>query len=251
MSQLRTTIITRNDYDFNWLLSSEAGILVRKGELAISIPTREAEQGETPIESSVTQDCPNGRVIDTTKDATMKIGSEDTFYRVVNQEAVLIPNGSAGVLTRLASTGTFTDATTGSAISVAKNQNDETEITVRQAKITSAPDSAEKTAQSGVLSDTDYLNLKELADFFKGDQQNVSSSTIESKIEEVSPNIAAGNGINITDSGNTKTVAVNLDDNHNASGIQDNAGSGLVFGENGGLAIDDSLEWRFACGGAN
>ena len=72
---------------------------------------------------------------------------------------------------------------------------------------------------------------------------------VDEHISAATPNIEAGDGIEITTSGSTKTVAVELDENHNESGITGNTGSGLTVGPNG-LAIDDSLTWYFQCGGA-
>lgn len=72
---------------------------------------------------------------------------------------------------------------------------------------------------------------------------------VQDQISSATPNIEAGNGIDITDGNNTKTVSVKLDDGHNESGHQNNAGSGLVATEDG-LAIDDSLIFVLYSGGA-
>ena len=70
---------------------------------------------------------------------------------------------------------------------------------------------------------------------------------VQEEIDNATPNIEAGDGIEVTTSGTTKTVAVNLDETN--STITDNAGSGLVATSDG-LRIDDSLVWVLQSGGA-
>lgn len=71
---------------------------------------------------------------------------------------------------------------------------------------------------------------------------------VDNAVAGAVPNIAEGNGIGITTSGNTKTVAVKLDETgQDGNG---NEGSGLALSSNG-LKIDDSLTWVLTCGGAD
>lgn len=70
---------------------------------------------------------------------------------------------------------------------------------------------------------------------------------VDSQIAVATPNIEAGDGIQIATAGNVKTVSVKLDETN--SYINNNAGSGLVVSQDG-LRINDELEWRFECGGA-
>ena len=72
---------------------------------------------------------------------------------------------------------------------------------------------------------------------------------IDNAISSATPNIESGDGIDITTSGSTKTISIELDETRNGLNIQGNSGSGLVVGENG-LAINDSLLWVLQCGGA-
>jgi len=71
---------------------------------------------------------------------------------------------------------------------------------------------------------------------------------VQDEIQNATPNIQAGDGIEVTTtSGTTKTVEVKLDETN--SDITDNAGSGLVTSSDG-LRIDDSLVWILQSGGA-
>ena len=73
---------------------------------------------------------------------------------------------------------------------------------------------------------------------------------VDSRVASATPNIESGDGIDITDGeGNTKIISIELDSEHNGSGIQNNPGSGLTVSTDG-LAIDDSLLWILQCGGA-
>lgn len=71
---------------------------------------------------------------------------------------------------------------------------------------------------------------------------------VDNAVASATPNIASGNGIDITTSGNTKTIAVKLDETgQDGNG---NEGSGLALSANG-LKVDDSLTWVLTCGGAD
>lgn len=95
---------------------------------------------------------------------------------------------------------------------------------------------------------------------------------VQSEINNATPNIEAGDGIEVTTSGTTKTVSVKLsedgetpassgldetdglkikvDDNRNGLNIQGNEGSGLSITQDG-IAIDDTITWYLQCGGAD
>lgn len=66
---------------------------------------------------------------------------------------------------------------------------------------------------------------------------------VQDQISSATPNIEAGDGIDITDGNNTKTVSVKLDEDP-----QNDEYSGLAVGSDG-LKIDDSLVWVLQCGG--
>ena len=68
---------------------------------------------------------------------------------------------------------------------------------------------------------------------------------VDSQIAVATPNIEAGDGIQIATAENVKTVSVKLDETN--SSIANNAGSGLVASTDG-LRIDDSLTWVLKCG---
>lgn len=66
---------------------------------------------------------------------------------------------------------------------------------------------------------------------------------VQDQISSATPNIEAGDGIDITDGNNTKTISVKLDED-----TQNDEYSGLAVGSDG-LKIDDSLVWVLQCGG--
>ena len=173
MPTLNARLITRNDWDFKW---EESTLVLQPGELAISIPTREAQPGETPIEGSV-RDGNTGRVADTTKDPIIKIGNRDTFYT----NGVI--NGSNGVLVHLAESGSFSDSQ-AQPVTVTKDlQTGKTVISVREAKATATDQQTGliTDAQSGVLTAEDYRDFSNLTDFFRDSQGNITTESITEK----------------------------------------------------------------------
>ena len=70
---------------------------------------------------------------------------------------------------------------------------------------------------------------------------------IENTVKNSVPNIEAGPGISVSDTQNSKTVSVKLDETN--STIPNNNGSGLIS-SNDGVRIDDSITWIFRCGNA-
>ena len=173
MPTLNARLITRNDWDFKW---EESQLVLQPGELAISIPTREAQAGETPITGSATGGSA-GRVADTTKDLVIKIGNNDTFY--TNRKI----NGTNGVLVNLAAAGSF-DQNQGDPVTVTKDiSTGQTVISVREAKATAVDQQTGlvTSAQSGVLAANDYKDFRNLADFFK-ESGSVTSESITDKI---------------------------------------------------------------------
>ena len=167
MPTLNARLITRNDWDFKW---KESTLVLQPGELAISIPTREAQAGETPIEGSE-------RVPDTAKDPIIKIGNRDTFY--TNGKI----NGSNGVLVNLAESGSFSDSQ-AQPVTVTKDaQTGLTVISVREAKATETDQQTGLTtaAQSGVLTAEDYKDFSNLTDFFRDSQGNITTESITEK----------------------------------------------------------------------
>lgn len=173
MPTLNARLITRNDWDFKW---EESQLVLQPGELAISIPTREAQAGETPITGSDTGGSA-GRVADTTKDLVIKIGNNDTFY--TNGKI----NGTNGVLINLADTGTFDDSQ-AEPVTVTKDPlTGKTVISVREAKATARDqETAVVTqAQSGVLTAEDYKDFSNLADFFRDSNGDITRESISEK----------------------------------------------------------------------
>ena len=173
MPTLNARLITRNDWDFKW---EESQLVLQPGELAISIPTREAQAGETPITGSDTGGSA-GRVADTTKDLVIKIGNNDTFY--TNGKI----NGTNGVLVNLAAAGSF-DRNQVDPVTVTKDiSTGQTVISVREAKATAVDQQTGlvTSAQSGVLAANDYKDFRNLADFFK-ESGSVTSESITDKI---------------------------------------------------------------------
>lgn len=76
---------------------------------------------------------------------------------------------------------------------------------------------------------------------------NDVKSYVDTHISQATPNIEAGDGIEIETAGSTKTVSVKLDETgQDGNG---NEGSGLAVSADG-LKIDDSLTWYLQCGGA-
>lgn len=175
MPTLKARLVTRNDWDFKWEASQ---LVLQPGELAISIPTREAQSGETPIAGSAVNGNA-GRVADTTKDLVIKIGNSDTFY--TNGRI----NGTNGVLVNLAETGAF-DGNLAQPVTVTKDMSTgKTVITVREAKATATDQQAGlvTAAQSGVLTGQDYKDFKNLADFFRDEQtQEITNESIAAKV---------------------------------------------------------------------
>lgn len=167
MPTLNARLITRNDWDFKW---EESTLVLQPGELAISIPTREAQTGETPIGDS-------GRVPDTTKDPIIKIGNRDTFY--TNGKI----NGSNGVLVNLAESGSFSDSQVQPVTVTKDTQTGLTVISVREAKATATDQQTGliTAAQSGVLTAEDYKDFSNLTDFFRDSQGNVTTESITEK----------------------------------------------------------------------
>lgn len=167
MPTLNARLITRNDWDFKW---KESTLVLQQGELAISIPTREAQAGETPIEGSE-------RVPDTAKDPIIKIGNRDTFY--TNGKI----NGSNGVLVNLAESGSFSDSQEQPVTVTKDAQTGLTVISVREAKATETDQQTGLTtaAQSGVLTAEDYKDFSNLTDFFRDSQGNITTESITEK----------------------------------------------------------------------
>lgn len=170
MPQINARIITKNDYDFNW---QNSDLVLQPGELAISIPTREAEAGETPIDGT-------SRVQDTSKDIVIKIGNNDTFYKDAER---LIPNGTAGILCSFASQGGAFEENINTPIELYKNELGQTEIKIRQAnKDTTAQ---EPIYNSGVVSEKDYEDIRTITDFFRSgndyETDRVTTESLEGK----------------------------------------------------------------------
>lgn len=172
MPTLNARLVTRNDWDFKW---KESSLVLQPGELAISIPTREAQAGETPITGSDTGGSA-GRVADPTKDLIIKIGNNDTFY---GQNGI---NGTNGVLVNLAAAGSF-DSSQVDPVTVTKDQTGHTVISIREAKATATDQNTGQVtaAQSGVLAASDYKDFKNLTDFFRDSQGNVTTESITEK----------------------------------------------------------------------
>lgn len=71
---------------------------------------------------------------------------------------------------------------------------------------------------------------------------------VDSRVASATPNIESGDGIDITTSGSTKTISIELDETTQTSGLTQNSGLSL---SSDGLRIDDTLTWVFQCGGAS
>lgn len=70
---------------------------------------------------------------------------------------------------------------------------------------------------------------------------------IDNAISSATPNIESGDGIDITTSGSTKTISIELDETTQTSGLTQNSGLSV---SSLGLRIDDTLLWVLQCGGA-
>ena len=170
MPTLNARLVTRNDWDYKW---KNSPIVLQPGELAISIPTREAHNDETPIPGSGNP----GRVEDTDGNLVIKIGNRDRFY---TGEKI---NGTNGVLVNLAEYGTFSGSQ-AHPVTVTKNSGTGlTVVSVREAKATETdPQTGLVTmAQSGVLTWEDYRDFRNLTDFFRDSLGNITTESITEK----------------------------------------------------------------------
>lgn len=157
MPTLNARLITRNDWDFNW---QQSDLVLQPGELAVSIPTRLAENGD-PIIAGTGTVGDGARTPDTNADMIIKIGNSDKFY---NSNGV--PNGSAGVLVNLGQSGSF-DPAADAPVTFSKDPSTgKTIITVREASATYSG-STVASAKSGVLAASDYKDMRTAMDFMR------------------------------------------------------------------------------------
>ena len=180
MPTLNARVITRNDWDFKW---KESQLVLQPGELAISIPTRTATEGDPVIPG--TGEIGHGALTkDTSKDSIIKVGANDTFYENPNKDGEDPGriNGTSGTLVNLAEDGNFSE-TVNSPVKVQKNQQTgETEITVRQAKAEYDQNGNIISTQSGVVSEQDFKDTRTVNDFFRDSQGNVTAQSIQEKV---------------------------------------------------------------------
>jgi hypothetical protein len=120
---------------------------------------------------------------------------------------------------------------------------------------------------SSVFSYTENINVGDILKIYSEDSQYIEITGVEprqtgdglatavdvkayvdSVVASATPNIQAGNGIDIATSGSTKTVSIELDET-NDSPFSNNTGSGLALSEDG-LKIDDALTFVLFSGGA-
>lgn len=120
---------------------------------------------------------------------------------------------------------------------------------------------------SSVFSYTENITVGEILKIYNADSQYIEITGVEprqtgdglatavdvkayvdSVVASATPNIEAGDGIDIATSGSTKTVSIDLDET-NDSPFTNNNGSGLALSEDG-LKIDDSLTFVLFSGGA-
>lgn len=174
MKSLRTTIISRNDYDYRWDNVREEAIL-QKGEIAISIPTRPVEpEEEVDPEDIINPDEEVKRVIDKTKDISIFIGDGKNT----------ISNTFGGVLTEFASTGSVMGAedSKDSIIEIVRNDANKNEIRIREAS--KAEDGEVK---SGIMSADDYKDYRTIRDYLGGDTQvgALTTDSIKTSLEKI------------------------------------------------------------------
>lgn len=147
-------LITRNDYDYNWENST---LVLLKGELAISIPTK--EEG-------------NEHVTDPDALPTLFLGdgqhsAKDSVFK--------------GTLLDLAATGSVDDSEDTSALKIVKNSEGKHVI-----QLTQAHKKEDNSFIGGILKPDDYQAVDAVVNAFKGTDGKVTSATILSVIESKS-----------------------------------------------------------------
>jgi hypothetical protein len=165
MATLNARLITRTDWDVKW---QQSGLVLQPGELAISIPTRPAESGETPI--TELNDRYGMRVFDDSADIVIKIGNSDTFC---NQSTTLPDgithpvNGSNGVLVNLEKNGVFDGTLTNPSEFVKDQTTGKTILKIREANVSYDDQNHISSVNSGVMSENAYKDYIAIADFFR------------------------------------------------------------------------------------
>lgn len=185
MATLNARLITRTDWDVKW---QQSGLVLQPGELAISIPTKEPENGDPIIPG-----LEGNRTFDSSGDFIIKIGNNDTFCNLssVISDGTHPINGSNGVLINLEQNGEFVGNLGHPAEFVKDLTTGKTTLKIREASVQYNDQGTIHTANSGVMSENAYKDYVTLADFFRTDPTNpntrVTAQSIAAKLKDTIP----------------------------------------------------------------
>ncbi len=187
MATLNARLITRTDWDVKW---QQSGLVLQPGELAISIPTKEPEEGDAIIPGLDEQ-----RTFDSSGDFIIKIGNNDTFCNLQTSltDGTHPVNGSNGVLVNLEHDGVFDKNLSNPSEFVKDSITGKTTLKIREASVTYGDQQAIETVNSGVMSENAYKDYITIADFFRSgsdptDQNaRVTVESIAAKLKSAVP----------------------------------------------------------------